>query len=107
MKVKVNRRLSAGFYYVSFDVGDFTPDEVQKMGSFGVPQITLRWGGGGPGLASGQIALNQISAKLSAGFQTEDQARKYEEEVLAQIRKEVARLRERQDKFSSSEEVAL
>jgi hypothetical protein len=108
MKLKVNRKLSGGYYHVNFQVADFTSDEVQKMASFGVPQIALRWGGG-PGNPNytGPIALNQISTQHDAAFQVEDEAKKYEENVLNQIRAAVQRLRDSQDKFSSSEEVAL
>jgi hypothetical protein len=45
MKVKVNRRLSSVFYHVNFEVGEFTAEELQKMASFGIPQINLQWQG--------------------------------------------------------------
>lgn len=35
MKLKVNRQLSGGLYHVDFSVGDFSSEEVAKMGSFG------------------------------------------------------------------------
>jgi len=107
MKVKVNRRLSAGFYHVNFEVADFTSDEVLKMGSFGVPQVNLMWGGGAAQLNAGKIALNQVSKAYEVAFKNEAEAKKYEETVLSQIRDAVQRLRESQDKFTSSEEVAL
>jgi hypothetical protein len=108
MKVKVNRRLSAGYYHINFEVSDFTSDEIQKMGSFGVPQINIQIGGGpNSGRTALKVALNQISGKLGAGFSTEAEAKKYEDDVFKQIRSAVQRLRESEDKFSSSEEVAL
>jgi hypothetical protein len=108
MKVRVNRKLSGGYYHVNFEVGDFTPDEVQKMGSFGVPNINLLWGGGvSKPRNSGQVPLNQISNTYDIAFTDEAEAKKYEETVLKQIRDAVERLRESQDKFSSSEEVSL
>jgi hypothetical protein len=108
MKVKVNRKLSEGQYRVNFEVGSFTPDELQKMDSFGVPLISLAWGGvGNQPRTSGQIALTQITAIYNASFNNEEDAKKYEATVLAQIRAAVERLRSSQDKFSSSEEVPL
>jgi hypothetical protein len=108
MKVKVIRKLSAGFYHVAFEAGEFSSDEVQKMGSFGTPPINIQFGGA-PGTArsSTSVALNQISGRFDAAFPTEAEARKYEETVVNQIRSAMQRLRESQDKFSSSDEVSL
>jgi hypothetical protein len=107
MKVRVNRQLSAGVFHVNFEVSDFTAEELKKMGSFGVPPINLQWRTSGGNRASGVIPLNQINNGLDAIFNTEADAKKYEEGVLAQIRDVMTRLRESQDKFTSSEEVAL
>jgi hypothetical protein len=106
MKLKVNRLLNAGKYHVNFEVGDFTPDELAKMASFGSPIIQLRWMSGSNRIASG-IALNQINNRYDAIFDDEQEAKDYETGVLNQIRDAIARLRESQDKFSSSEEVDL
>jgi len=107
MKVRVNRQLSGGYYHINFEVSDFTPDEVQKMASFGVPQIRLQWGGGRKNIGSGAIALNQINKSYDMSFDNEAEAKEYEEAVLNQIREAVKRLRDSQDKFSSSDEVPL
>jgi hypothetical protein len=107
MKVKVNRQLNAGAYHVNFEVADFTVEELKKMGSFGVPQIQLQWINPGIGRTSSAVPLNRISQQYDAVFNTEIDAKKYEEGVLNQIRGAMQRLRESQDKFSSSEEVAL
>jgi hypothetical protein len=108
MKAMVNRRLSGGYYHVNFLIGEFTTDDVQKMAAFGAPAIQIQFGGA-PGTArsSTQVALNQLSPQWDAAFPTEEEAKKYEEAVLSQIRDAVKRLRESQDKFSSSEEVPL
>jgi hypothetical protein len=42
-----------------------------------------------------------------ASFATEEATKNYEESVLKQIREAVERLRESQDKFTSSDEVAI
>jgi hypothetical protein len=107
MKVKVNRQLSSGNYHINFEVGDFTPDELAKMDSFGVPHITLQWKAQGGSTVTSAVALNRINKVYNAVFNTEVAAKSYEEAILAQIRKAMQRLRESQDKFSSSEEVSL
>jgi len=105
MKVKVNRLLSAGRYYVNFEVGDFTPDELSKMSSFGVPSITLRLQPNS--VVTVGVPLNQISKGYNAAFGSEQEAKEYEDGVLAQIRTQMQQLRENNDDFSSSEEVDL
>ena len=108
MKIKVNRRLNAGLYHVNFEVGDFSREEIQKMGSFGVPQILIKIGGNMTSAPTGiQHPLNQMNSTFDAAFVNEAEAKKYEESVLSQVRSALERLRESQDKFSSSEEVAL
>jgi hypothetical protein len=107
MKVKVNRVLSAGRYRINFEVGDFSADEISKMESFGVPSIKLRWYNANGALMLSAVDINRINSKLEAAFATEAEAKDYEQAVLNQLREEMLRLRERQDKFSSSEEVAL
>jgi hypothetical protein len=106
MKVKVNRLLSAGLYHINFVVGDFTSDEVAKMGSFGVPQIRLVWGIPGS-RSTANVPLSRINQEYDSVFASEEEAKQYEETVLNQIRDSMKRLRESQDKFSSSDEVAL
>lgn len=106
MKVKVNRQLKAGKYHVNFEVSDFTPDEVGKMSSFGVPTIEMVFTTAA-GQTRSNVALTQISSSLNASFGTEEAARAYEQKVLTQIRAEVERLRDSKDAFSSSQEVEL
>ena len=103
MKVKVNRLLTGGKYHVNFEVGDFTPGELGKMSSFGVPLINLRWFANGQN--AGRIAINQISKAYNAIFGSEQQAKEYEASVLDEIRSAMEQLRESKDEFSSSEEV--
>jgi hypothetical protein len=105
MKLKVNRQLSAGTYSVDFSVGDFTADEVKKMESFGIPRITVLQGSE-PGVKQAyKVQLTKISPQFRAGFGVEAEAKKYEEEVVAEIRKAMKALRERTDDFSSTQEV--
>ena len=90
---------------MNFEVGDFTAAELAKMSSFGVPSVTLVWVTAPGGRLSGQIAINQIGKRFDATFDTEQEAKKYEEGVLTQIRTAMQRLRESKDDFSSTEEV--
>lgn len=104
MRVKVNRLLTAGKYHVNFEVSDFTPDELAKMSSFGVPTIEMRLSSAG-GSTVVRYALNQINKSHNSIFGQEAQAREYENSVLEQIRSAMNRLRESKDGFTSSEEV--
>jgi hypothetical protein len=106
MKVKVNRQLSAGKYHVNFEVGDFATEEIAKMSSFGVPTITLRWTINNAN-SLGPVGLTQINRGLDAIFDSEQAAKKYQEDVLAQIKAAIERLRGSKDEFSASEEVNL
>lgn len=106
MKVKVNRQLTGGLYRVSFEVGEFTADEIKKMGSFGVPTIQMQYTSP-QGTFGTQQPINQINNMAAAVFRTEDQAKEYEAGVINQLRMAIQQIRERQDKFTSSEEVAL
>lgn len=106
MKVKVNRRLNAGLYRINFEVSDFTPEEVAKMASFGIPQIKVSFSAG-TGLVPTEVALNALNNRIEAAFPTEEQAKKYEEGVLGQIQAAMKRLRDSQDGFSGSQEVQL
>ena len=104
MKVKVNRLLSAGRYNVNFEVSDFTPDEVGKMASFGVPMIELKTLTAN-GLSAVRVPVNQISKNINAMFISEEVAEEYVKKVLDQIRAELQRIRDSKDEFSSSNEV--
>ncbi len=105
MKVKVNRQLSAGQYHVNFEVGDFSPDELAKMSSFGIPYIRMRWNNPNPTVSS--LPLTQINTRYDGIFSTESEAKDYEKDILDQIKGAMDHLRESQDKFSSFEEVDL
>ena len=107
MKVKINRALESGRYAVSFDVTDFTPDELKKMESFGVPNIRLTYRTTSGSVSQNWIPLVQVSKSLIASFTTEAEAKEYEKGVVDQLRGAVKQLRERQDTYSSSEEVSL
>jgi hypothetical protein len=106
MKVRVNRQLISGVYHVNFEVADFTPEEITKMNSFGIPVISLRWTQNNIDRQL-NMALTHISKSYDASFANQDEAQKYEEGVIEQIRVAMKRLRESLDKYSSSEEVAL
>jgi hypothetical protein len=108
MKVAVSRQLSGGRYYLSFQVGEFTQEEIIKMNSFGVPPINLQWlEPPNNNVRAGGIPLNQIGRNYRAGFPTEEAAKEYEKSVLAQIQAAMQRLRESKDDFTSAQEVQI
>jgi hypothetical protein len=100
MKLKVTRLLSSGKYHINFEVGDLAPVEVSKMSSFGVPLIDLRWN-----TQAGKIPLDQINKTYNAVFGSEELAKEYEQGVRTQIQTEMQGLAERNDDFSSSEDL--
>jgi hypothetical protein len=106
MKVNITRQLSAGQYILRFAVTGFTPEEVAKMNSFGVPLIQMRQNVPA-GVQNIQIAITQINPNIVAGFTSEDQANKYQQDVLAQINQAMKSLRDRNDDFSSIQEVDI
>jgi len=106
MKVKVNRQLTAGKYHVNFSITDFSSEEREKMSSFGVPMIDVRWNAGNT-QNSGSVLLTQIDPSFNAVFAIEQAAKAYEARVLEQIREKMQVLREREDDFTSSDEVEL
>jgi hypothetical protein len=106
MKVIVNRQLAGALYHVSFKVSDFTPDELQKMQSFGVPIIDIAVGFPGR-VGRSKVPVTGIAENMKIAFSTEQDARAYEETVLGQIREAMKSLRERKDDFTSSAEVNI
>jgi hypothetical protein len=105
MKLTVSRQLSEGYYYVAFAVSDFTPDEVKKMESFGVPLINILQGGPPGARAAYKIQLTRVSPSYRASFPAEEDAKKYEEAVVMQIREAMKTIRERTDDFTSTAQV--
>lgn len=105
MKVRVARELVEGRYQVTFQVDDFTSEEVKKMSQFGPPIITLtrtvnnlqhRY----------NVAITQVPTMVAA-FPTEELAKAYENDVLAQLKSSIDSIRAREDKFTSIEEIAF
>jgi len=107
MKVTVNRELKNGLYSVRFAVSDFTPDELQKMQSFGIPVIQVKLNVAPAGVRNAQIGITQFNANIVASFALEDEANKYQEEIVQQLRNAMAALRGRKDDFTSTQEVNI
>src|ERR1035437_5116475 len=84
MKLKVNRQLRGGQYRVSFEVGDFSQEEVSKMASFGIPVIQLKWFSP-QGPTSGPVPLTKLNGVGEAVFGTDEEAKAYERQVTAQV----------------------
>jgi hypothetical protein len=106
MKLTVNRQLAGGIYFVSFNVSDFTPEEIQKMESFGVPSVGMMLNGPG-NRSSVVLSLNRIAPAHRAAFSTDEEAEGYVDGVVRQVREAIAHLRLRTDDFTSSSEVDI
>jgi hypothetical protein len=107
MKVTVNRQLNSGQYIVRFQVSDFSPEELAKMNSFGIPVIQMVQLVQGGGRRTMALPINQISSNIIASFGTEEEATKYQDTVLTQISQAMKTLRERKDNFTSTQEVDI
>ena len=105
MKVRVTRELVEGRYQVTFQVGEFTSEEVKKMSQFGTPTITLTRTQNGQNTRF-NAPITQIP-QLVAAYSSEESAKEYESEVVQQLKTAIIGIRVRQDKFSSIEEIAL
>ncbi|MFZ0199616.1 MAG: hypothetical protein WB523_05890 [Candidatus Sulfotelmatobacter sp.] len=106
MKLKVNRQLSGGLYHVDFSVGDFSSEEVAKMGSFGTPIVSLLSGNPDARKAF-KVRVTQVSPNYKASFVTDEEAKQYEEDVVTAIRNAMKAIRERSDDFTSTQEVDI
>lgn len=106
MKLRVNRVLSGGLYTVDFSVGDFSADEVTRMKSFGIPVINMMTGSPN-GRQPLRTQITRITPQFAMSFATEDEAKKYETEVVSQIREAMKAIRQRTDDFSSAQEVEI
>jgi hypothetical protein len=105
MKVRVARELVEGRYQVTFQVGEFTSEEVKKMSQFGTPTITLI-----RTLNSQNTRFNAPITQVPqmvAAFPNEQSAKTYQDEVLQQLKSAIDNIRAREDNFTSTEEIAL
>ena len=105
MKVRVARELVEGRYQVTFQVGDFTSEEVKKMSQFGTPVITLIRTQNNQNTRF-NAPITQLPQSIAA-FPNEGSAKTYEDEVLQQLKTAIDNIRAREDKFTSIEEIAL
>lgn len=106
MKISVGRRLSGGTYLIGFAVSDFSADERTSMEKFGVPMITMYR------LIAGRyfeqsVAITALGTEATIGFPTAEEANKYEEKVMTQVREKLEALRQRKDDFTSTKEIEI
>ena len=105
MRVRVARELVEGRYQVAFQVGDFTSEEVKKMSQFGTPTIVLTRTQNGQNTRYA-APITQIPQTVAA-FPNEDAAKAYESDVLEHLKSAISLIREREDRFTSIEEIAF
>jgi hypothetical protein len=106
MKLKVNKVLKSGAYHVNFEVSDFTSEEIAKMESFGIPVIKMKIQNPN-GTNNVSMGLTQIQPRFNAVFDNEQLANDYQNSVIEQIKSELEKLRQSQDKFTSTQQVEL
>jgi hypothetical protein len=106
MKITVQRKLLGGLYIVGIRVSEFSDEDRQKMATFGVPHVNVRWGPPND-QSQGVALLTKLDDTYTAGFVSEREARQYEEKVLADIRAAIESLKKKNDEFTSTDEVTL
>lgn len=106
MKVKVNKYINSGWYYVWFDVSSFSSEETEKMNQFGTPRIALAIG---VGKSQVKIArkIDEIDQQETAGFLSASEAEEYETNILLKMKEAIERVRKHKDTFTSSTEVEI
>lgn len=106
MKIKIDKMLREGRYFVYVEVGDFSPEEEDKMRKFGVPNIDLSprstWY---KNKIVSSLPLNEI--KTIFIFNNSIAANSFETTIKSKIEAAVKLLRIRRDNFSASKEYEI
>ena len=105
MKVRVNRFIRGGTYFVSFQSIDLTPDDAQRFEKFGAPAVRISVGLQPKTVVP--VAISSLNPSQTAGFNNEDDAKQYEERVSNEVKALYDGIRAKQDQFSQTREVDL
>ncbi|MGB8989340.1 MAG: hypothetical protein WCC37_22270 [Candidatus Sulfotelmatobacter sp.] len=105
MKVRVSRFMRGGICFVGFESIEVTPDDNSRFQKFGVPAVQILLGNG-PRTAF-PVPINSLNPSHTAGFANPDEARGYEERVVADVKRLYENIRDKRDEFTSTHEVDL
>lgn len=99
MRLKIQKSLSRGEYFVSFQTAGFSDEENEKINKFGAPQVDFS----SDGLGEQNVENLDVSLK----FDTQENAEETMARVQSIIREKMEELRAKVDNFSGEEIIEL
>jgi hypothetical protein len=99
VRIKIQKSLSRGEYFVSFQTAGFSEEETEKINKFGSPNIDFS----SDGLGEQNVEGLDISLK----FDTQEQAEETVARIQNLIREKMDELRGKVDTFSGEEVIEL
>lgn len=99
MRVKIQKSLSRGEYFVSFQSVGFSEEETEKINKFGPPKVDFS--------ADGLGEQNVESLDISLKFDTQEQAEETMNRIQNLIRERMDELRAKMDTFTGEEIIEL
>lgn len=99
MRLKIQKSLSRGEYFVSFQNVGFSDEETEKINKFGSPKVDFS--------SDGLGEQNVESLEISLRFDTQEQAEETMTRIQNLIRERMEELRARIDTFSGEEIIEL
>lgn len=99
MRLKIQKSLSRGEYFVSFQTAGFSDEESEKINKFGPPEIDFSMDGLGE--------QNVENLDISLKFDTQEKAEETATRVQNLIRERMDELRGKMDTFTGEEIIEL
>jgi len=99
VRVKIQKSLSRGEYFVSFQTVGFNEEETEKINKFGPPKVDFS--------SDGLGEQNLEGLDISLRFDTQEQAEETVNRIQNLIRENMDQLRAKIDTFSGEEIIEL
>jgi hypothetical protein len=99
VRLKISKALRGGEYLVSFKTLGFSPEEAEKAGRFGSPEIDFSL----DGLGTRKLEDLDVSVKC----ESPEKAEEFVLQTKDKIKERLAQLKDMVDTFSGEEEVSL
>lgn len=99
MRLKIQKSLSRGEYFVSFQTAGFSDEENEKINKFGAPRVDFS----SDGLGEQNVENLEVSLK----FDNQENAEETMTRVQGIIREKMEELRAKVDNFSGEEIIEL
>lgn len=99
MRLKIQKSLSRGEYFISFQTAGFSDEETEKINKFGPPKVDFS--------SDGLGEQNVENMDISLRFDTQERAEETVARVQNLIREKMDELRGKMDTFSGEEIIEL